>query len=611
MECILLSNKAKSVETVDYCDINCKSEKILTTNILKKDISKKKYNIICSYSSIEHSGLGRYGDPINPNGDVEQMEQIYNLLEDDGVAVIGIPVGSKNVIQYNAHRIYDKNYVTDVLFKRFDIIKSIPYPPYGDMVSYRNTDWKNQPFFVLQKKKEKKYGYSFTLRNSGGLCAIIHDVMMAHTYANCNGLTLYFTKEGYDVPRLNGSIEDIELEDKNWHSYFSSFPICEEKECIEQWPNFIPGTNDSIPYESQYNPTYWYSDLIINDICLFNKDVYDEIYNLVKKTPFNSDTDIVVHVRRTDKCFDLSEELYSKFLKNNMESEIVPLRVYADKCFTVLMKNKLKRIYICTDDIKICNYFVDYFEDYDVEVVWDKTESEKPLQAMRIAEKLPKREAQNETMVAFKNLFIMKDAKVLIGGRMSYFFRIAELLRYPLETIDLKESKKFKIAPYSKNQIHFTNFISPELNIDEYSSEFKKNKIAVIPNFVSKDLLNDIRNDIENYKWFMYYFIPVDNIWKPRSYNLKTPVLSDRYEECNKNRKKNNFTYRFKRQIGKHYDTCVCVTCKLYATLAHPTVINKLEQITGLENLRPGEFFLSKYSKGDFLSTHHDKKKVD
>ena len=54
-------------------------------------------------------------------------------------------------------------------------------------------------------ERKKIYGYNFTKRNSGGLGAIIHDVMNAAKYAAQNGFTLGFVKDGYDIPRLNGS----------------------------------------------------------------------------------------------------------------------------------------------------------------------------------------------------------------------------------------------------------------------------------------------------------------------------------------------------------------------------------------------------------------------
>lgn len=33
----------------------------------------KKFDVLISYSSIEHDGLGRFGDPLSPNGDLSQV----------------------------------------------------------------------------------------------------------------------------------------------------------------------------------------------------------------------------------------------------------------------------------------------------------------------------------------------------------------------------------------------------------------------------------------------------------------------------------------------------------------------------------------------------------
>uniref|UniRef100_A0A914YXU7 DUF268 domain-containing protein n=1 Tax=Panagrolaimus superbus TaxID=310955 RepID=A0A914YXU7_9BILA len=73
-------------------------------------ISKKYYNkfdFIVSFSSIEHSGLGRYGDPIDPIGDIREMNKIHCLLKNKGLLFLGLPVGIDSIL-YNAHRIYGR-----------------------------------------------------------------------------------------------------------------------------------------------------------------------------------------------------------------------------------------------------------------------------------------------------------------------------------------------------------------------------------------------------------------------------------------------------------------------------------------------------------------------
>jgi hypothetical protein len=54
---------------------------------------------------IEHIGLGRYGDPIDPSGDIKAVNELKRVLACDGDLLFVVPVG-KPRIQYNAHRIY-------------------------------------------------------------------------------------------------------------------------------------------------------------------------------------------------------------------------------------------------------------------------------------------------------------------------------------------------------------------------------------------------------------------------------------------------------------------------------------------------------------------------
>lgn len=45
-------------------------------------------------------GLGRYGDPIDPNGDLLALQQIQCLLKPEGFLFLGIPIGQDLVLHY-------------------------------------------------------------------------------------------------------------------------------------------------------------------------------------------------------------------------------------------------------------------------------------------------------------------------------------------------------------------------------------------------------------------------------------------------------------------------------------------------------------------------------
>lgn len=55
--------------------------------------------------TLEHIGLGRYGDPIDPEGDLKAIESLKQVLASDGSLLIVVPIG-KPKIEFNAHRIY-------------------------------------------------------------------------------------------------------------------------------------------------------------------------------------------------------------------------------------------------------------------------------------------------------------------------------------------------------------------------------------------------------------------------------------------------------------------------------------------------------------------------
>ncbi len=57
--------------------------------------------------TIEHIGLGRYGDPIDYDGDIKAINELSRVLAPGGILLMVVPVGKENNIVFNAHRIYE------------------------------------------------------------------------------------------------------------------------------------------------------------------------------------------------------------------------------------------------------------------------------------------------------------------------------------------------------------------------------------------------------------------------------------------------------------------------------------------------------------------------
>ncbi len=56
--------------------------------------------------ALEHFGLGRYGDPIDPNGYVTGFGNMAGLLKARGIFYLSVPIGRERV-EFNAHRIFN------------------------------------------------------------------------------------------------------------------------------------------------------------------------------------------------------------------------------------------------------------------------------------------------------------------------------------------------------------------------------------------------------------------------------------------------------------------------------------------------------------------------
>ena len=63
------------------------------------------HSLSCMHT-LEHIGLGRYGDPLDAQGDLRALAELQRVLAPGGSLLIVVPVGRPRV-QYNAHRIYD------------------------------------------------------------------------------------------------------------------------------------------------------------------------------------------------------------------------------------------------------------------------------------------------------------------------------------------------------------------------------------------------------------------------------------------------------------------------------------------------------------------------
>lgn len=82
---------------------------------------KEKVSLVINCSVIEHIGLGRYGDPLEVDGDLRVMEELRRLLDSTGLMLMTTPIGKDKVVP-GVHRIYGEARLS-LLLENWKIVK--------------------------------------------------------------------------------------------------------------------------------------------------------------------------------------------------------------------------------------------------------------------------------------------------------------------------------------------------------------------------------------------------------------------------------------------------------------------------------------------------------
>lgn len=78
----------------------------LKGSILSLPFEDREVSSISSLHVIEHIGLGRYGDPLDPEGSRKAIKELARILEKNGSLYLGLPIGRERVC-FNVHRVHN------------------------------------------------------------------------------------------------------------------------------------------------------------------------------------------------------------------------------------------------------------------------------------------------------------------------------------------------------------------------------------------------------------------------------------------------------------------------------------------------------------------------
>jgi SAM-dependent methyltransferase len=135
------------VEMVDIRPLNhgLDTVRFRQGNICSLPYPDRSVASLSSLHVLEHIGLGRYGDPLDPKGSEKALQELMRVLAPGGVLYVSVPIGRARVC-FNAHRVFDPEFVIGQL-SELTLVEFIGIDDHGrflegvDPVTLRSADF--------------------------------------------------------------------------------------------------------------------------------------------------------------------------------------------------------------------------------------------------------------------------------------------------------------------------------------------------------------------------------------------------------------------------------------------------------------------------------------
>lgn len=135
----------RKVYVMDIRPINIEDENIifLKKDLMKNDIETKyleNFDSISSLHAVEHFGLGRYGDKLDPIGHIKGIKNLQKYLKKNGLFYLSVPVGSKSEIYFNAHRVFTIKEILNIFSKDYEFVSLELLNDQGNKLPFQNLE---------------------------------------------------------------------------------------------------------------------------------------------------------------------------------------------------------------------------------------------------------------------------------------------------------------------------------------------------------------------------------------------------------------------------------------------------------------------------------------
>ena len=154
IEAILFERGCRDITTIDVRRTHSTVEELKTVTYDDVEVGSLEVDLLVSFSTVEHIGLGRYGDRVAADADLAWMQEFaMPTLARGGVHLLGVPVGPETLVS-DAHRIYGPDRLGELL-SGWVLREVVNRGAIGPIVPLTGRpaecDWQNQPIMVLQR----------------------------------------------------------------------------------------------------------------------------------------------------------------------------------------------------------------------------------------------------------------------------------------------------------------------------------------------------------------------------------------------------------------------------------------------------------------------------
>jgi len=113
-----------SFREIEVLDIRPLSEQVQNIRFRQVDFMQEPFPLadccdsVSCLHALEHFGLGRFGDPLDPEGHLKGFRNLHRIVRTGGRCYLSVPLGPQR-IEYDAHRVFSLDYLLRMVSGRF------------------------------------------------------------------------------------------------------------------------------------------------------------------------------------------------------------------------------------------------------------------------------------------------------------------------------------------------------------------------------------------------------------------------------------------------------------------------------------------------------------